>query len=223
MPSFKHLPGHLSDIYRAAAETHGDKTFLVYEDRRLTFAEAWAEAQALAAGLAARYGVARGDRVALALRNYPEWILVFMAATALGAVAVPVNAWWTEEEMAYGLKDSGAKVVVVDDERLVRLPAARQENPELVVLTVRSTAADSSTAAVEGLLAAFGRALPGPRGSVDDDAMILTPRTTGFPKGAVSTHYAVLSAVLAFESNQALFARGCPRRRRLRCLIRPCS
>ena len=50
VPSFKHLPGHLSDIYRAAAETHGDKTFLVYEDRRLTFAEAWAEAQALAAG-----------------------------------------------------------------------------------------------------------------------------------------------------------------------------
>ena len=144
VPSFKHLPDHLSDIYRAAAETHGDKTFLVYEDTRLSFSEAWAQAQALAAGLATRYRVVRGDRVALALRNYPEWILAFMAATALGAVAVPVNAWWTEEEMAYGLKDSGAKVVVVDDERLVRLPAARQENPGLVVLTVRSTAADPS-------------------------------------------------------------------------------
>lgn len=212
VPSFKHLPDHLSDIYRAAAETHGDKTFLVYEDTRLSFSEAWAQAQALAVGLATRYGVVRGDRVALALRNYPEWILAFMAATALGAVAVPVNAWWTEEEMAYGLKDSGAKVVVVDDERLVRLPAARQENPELVVLTVRSTAGDSSTAAVEDLLAAFaGEPCPAHGGSVDDDAMILyTSGTTGFPKGAVSTHYAVLSAVLAFESNQALFARRAP-------------
>jgi long-chain acyl-CoA synthetase len=212
VPSFKHLPAHLSAIYRHAADAHGEKPFLVYEEERLTFAEAWAKAQALAAALETRFAVAPGDRVAIALRNYPEWILAFMAATALGAVAVPMNAWWTAEELAYGLKDSDAKVVVVDDERLARLGPARAQKPELAVVTVRSAEDDASTTPLASLLEAFaGQPCPAHALSVDDDAMILyTSGTTGFPKGAVSTHYAVLSALLAFESNQAIFARRAP-------------
>ncbi|MEY3042218.1 MAG: hypothetical protein RLZZ174_1300, partial [Pseudomonadota bacterium] len=155
VPSFKHLPAHLSAIYRHAADAHGEKPFLVYEEERLTFAEAWAKAQALAAALETRFAVAPGDRVAIALRNYPEWILAFMAATALGAVAVPMNAWWTAEELAYGLKDSDAKVVVVDDERLARLGPARAQKPELAVVTVRSAEDDASTTPLASLLEAF--------------------------------------------------------------------
>ena len=100
---------------------HGGATFLVYEDERLTFGEHLEEAAALAWGLADLYGVRKGDRVAVAMRNLPEWVVAFWAGAALGAIVVPLNGWWTGPELAYGLEDSGTKVAVVDPERLARI------------------------------------------------------------------------------------------------------
>jgi long-chain acyl-CoA synthetase len=117
---WKNCPPSLRSILELS-RLHGEKTFLVYEDERMTFEEHFIEAAAFARALAERYGVAVGDRVAIAMRNFPEWVIAFWAAAAVGAVVVPLNAWWTGPELAYGLEDSGTKVVVVDRDRLERL------------------------------------------------------------------------------------------------------
>ena len=100
---------------------HGDATFLVYEDDRLTFEEHFRHAATFARRLVEDYGVRKGDRVAIAMRNFPEWSVAFFGAAAAGAVVVPLNAWWSAPELEYGLKDSGAKVLVADEERVERL------------------------------------------------------------------------------------------------------
>ncbi|HWW12239.1 MAG TPA: class I adenylate-forming enzyme family protein, partial [Brevundimonas sp.] len=114
-----------------AGRAWGERTFIVYGEERVSF-EAFARATlALAADLKAR-GVKKGDRVAIAMRNLPEWPVAFFASTLLGAVATPLNAWWTGAELAYGLADSGSTVAVVDIERLERIAP---HLPELTALT----------------------------------------------------------------------------------------
>ena len=92
---------------------HGDKVFLVHEDERVTF-EAFYRAVAAFAHELRAAGVEKGDRVAIVMRNLPEWPVAFYAAASLGAIVTPLNAWWTGAELEYGLTDSGSKVVVVD-------------------------------------------------------------------------------------------------------------
>ena len=123
MPSLRAL----LDISRL----HGDKAFLVYEDERFTFEEHWRAAAAVGRVLVERFGVAKGDRVAIAMRNFPEWPMAFFGATAVGAVAVPLNAWWTGEELEYGLRDSGACVLFCDAERATRVAPHLEALPDL--------------------------------------------------------------------------------------------
>jgi long-chain acyl-CoA synthetase len=113
---WKGAPGSLRDIWEAS-RAHGERDYLVYDEDRYSYTRAHARTGALARRLA-DLGVRRGDRVAIAMRNYPEWVLTFWATVATGAVAVPLNAWWTASELAYGLSDSGARVLVADGERL---------------------------------------------------------------------------------------------------------
>ena len=114
--TWKSAPPTLRTVLELSAG-HGDKTFLVYEDERLTFGEHFRLAAGLANVLIERFGVQKGDRVAIAMRNLPEWVIAFWAAIAAGAIVVPLNAWWTGPELAYGLDDSGTSVVFVDEER----------------------------------------------------------------------------------------------------------
>src|ERR1700744_1113547 len=116
---WKNLPPTLRSVVEAS-RAHGKKIFLVYEDERVSF-EAFHRALAnLAAELTAR-GVVKGDRVAVIMRNLPEWVVAFYAAASVGAVVTPLNAWWTGPELEYGLTDSGTKVLIVDRERYERL------------------------------------------------------------------------------------------------------
>ena len=112
---------------------YGDRDYVVYEDERYTFAEADAIIRALAARLVDVHGVQPGDRVALAMRNYPEWVFGYWAVVSIGAAVVGMNAWWTTEEMQYGLSDSKPKVLIADGERVERvlpvLDALRAEAP----------------------------------------------------------------------------------------------
>ena len=89
--------------YFAFTATHGDKECLIDRDRRLSFTDVAKQVASLGAALAGKYGVAKGDRVAIAMRNSPEWCISFMAITSIGAVAVPMNSWWQGDELAYGL------------------------------------------------------------------------------------------------------------------------
>ncbi|HET9075322.1 MAG TPA: AMP-binding protein [Acidimicrobiales bacterium] len=190
---WKNAPATLADILRLS-RGHGDKVFLVYEDDRMTFEDHFRASAHLAHVLRDRFEVREGDRVAIAMRNYPEWSVAFWAATAAGAVVVPLNSWWTGEELQYGLADSGTKVVFVDAERGARIAEHRAELPDLDAMVVaRAEGADLPAGALpwaEVLGEVPDRVdLPEISVGTDDDATIFyTSGTTGRPKGALGTH-----------------------------------
>ena len=171
---------------------HGDKEFLVHGDRRITFAEFTELSNATSAGLAAA-GVRPGDRVAVLSQNNPEWCITFWATVNLGAVLVGLNGWWNEDEIVYGLEDSGAKVLVADRKRFERV-ADRVEGIDTLE---RVHLVDADPAAYAGTkLHRFDELTTTPHDGFptvpiaeDDPAVIFyTSGTTGRPKGAISTH-----------------------------------
>jgi long-chain acyl-CoA synthetase len=177
---WKSCPPSLRSILELS-QLHGEATFIVYEDERYTFAEHFRRAARFARALHADLGVRPGDRVAIAMRNLPEWSVAFWGAAAAGAVVVPLNAWWTGPELAYGLSDSGAKVVVVDDDRNDRIAPHRPDLPGLQVIAGRA----EFNAIAEG---SGDDGLPDVTIDPDDDATIFyTSGTTGQPKGALGT------------------------------------
>ena len=153
-------PADLRAVFELSA-LHGDKDFLVYEDERVTFAEHHRIVAALGHQLVERFGVRPGDRVAIAMRNLPDWVMAFWAVITIGAVAVPLNAWWTGEELAYGLSDSGSRVAFVDEEREHRISHHLAEVPGLEALIVSCEEHDPDTGgrrpAVHGQLDRDGR------------------------------------------------------------------
>jgi long-chain acyl-CoA synthetase len=194
MRVFAHAPGDLRQIWTAAA-AHGDAVYLVFEDERYTYAEVDAQVRALAAHLHQVHGVGPGDRVAVAMRNYPEWVVSYWAVVCLGAAVVGVNAWWTTPELEYGLADSRPKVLIADAERLERvrpvLDGLRAVEP-MHILAVRSEGdlPDDASRWDEVIdAAAAPDGLPMVDIQPDDDACIFyTSGTTGSPKGAQLTH-----------------------------------
>ncbi len=188
MRVFKNSPPSLRSIWLASA-AHGDKPFLVYEDERYSFAETHRIVAALADRLGT-YGVQQGDRVAIAMRNYPEWAFAFWATVSIGAVAVPLNAWWTGPELAYGLSDSGSVVLFADGSA----PSASRPSSATPRCATSCWPAPSDTCRTRrrspttvGELDVI--ALPDVTIAPDDDATIMyTSGTTGKPKGAVATH-----------------------------------
>ncbi|GAA4575346.1 class I adenylate-forming enzyme family protein [Planotetraspora kaengkrachanensis] len=198
--AWKHAPA----TFRALLETsrfHGEQTFVVYEDDRLTFEEHFRLAATLANRLVDDYGIRKGDRVAIAMRNYPEWIVAFSATLAAGAVAVPLNAWWTRPELEYGLSDSGAKLLIADGERAERLSGC-----ELPTIVARAD--DANWAKVIGEVSP-GVTLPDVEVGPDDPATIFyTSGTTGRSKGALGSHrnlgQAPMTVAYALMSSVAL-------------------
>jgi long-chain acyl-CoA synthetase len=190
------MPANLG-AYCAIMQQHGDKEFVVYRDQRYSFAETWARSAALGAALQSKFGVAPGDRVAIASRNNPEWMMAFIAIVSIGAVAVPMNAWWTTDELDYGIEDSGSRVVVADAERAARL-APIADRYHLRIISVGDVSALAvATEDFEALQAEFaGAVMPEVPVSAEDDATIMyTSGSTGHPKGAVSTHRGILAAL----------------------------
>ena len=192
---WKNAPPTLAALVQHS-RSHGERLATIYEDERVSYEAQYRAIATLGADLAER-GVAKGDRVAIAMRNLPEWVVAFFATTVLGAIAVPLNAWWTGEELAYGLSDSGAKVLVCDEERWERIAPHRAELSDLTRVLVWRAA--SPLADVERLESVIGtpaswatlppRDLPEVDLAPDDEASILyTSGTTGRPKGALGTH-----------------------------------
>ena len=199
-PVFVNAPDHLRDLYLQGLE-HAAADFYVYADERYTFRDAWDRAAACANALLAR-GVKPGDRVGIALRNYPEWVFAFMGITSIGAVAVALNAWWSAEEMVYGIEDSGLGLLFVDRERLERVaPHAERLGVELVTVrcehpgipTWSDFIADASTEMPET-----------PLDGGDDATLLYTSGSTAHPKGVLSVHTSVVQSLLGWETGGAL-------------------
>ncbi|MDH3686936.1 MAG: acyl--CoA ligase, partial [Myxococcales bacterium] len=204
--AFRHAPATLRDLYDQA---RSELPFIVYEEEVRTFDVAWREAGRIAALLTRQYGIEPGDRVAISMRNYPEWITSFMAVTSVGGVAVAMNALWQPDELAYGLRDSGAKVFFADSERLERFEPKAADFPDLGVIAVRAGEAPAGARSLEVALAELGDAeMPPPAAGPNDDAtMLYTSGSTGHPKGAVSCHRNVITALLSWELDAHAAAR----------------
>jgi steroid-24-oyl-CoA synthetase len=198
---WKHAPLNLPAVLRASRDRDGSE-FVVFDDERITYAENYRRAAALADALAGHFGVQKGDRVAIAMRNYPEWFTAFWGAIAAGAVVVPLNAWWSAPELAYGLKDSGAMVLIADNDRIERIADGDGTAGLRAVVAVRSESTPIATTPFDELLGSSpdGEDLPEIAIEPDDPATIFyTSGTTGHPKGALGTHRNMCSTVMCIS------------------------
>ncbi len=201
---FKHAPPVLGQVFAGARGEQS--TFLVYEDERWSFDETMRHVDALAHSLVHTFGIAKGDRVGISMRNLPEWIVSFAAILSVGAVSVSLNAWWTEGELDYAIDDSGLSLLIADPERIERAhrPAHDRGIPMIVVRGDRLEPAPTGVRHYHEVVT-LGDAMPAVDVGPEDDATILyTSGTTGFPKGAVSTHRAVTQALMAFWASATI-------------------
>ncbi len=200
---YKHAPSNLRGLFDIA-RLGGDEIFLVYEDERLSFNDFFARVDALGDALVNRYGITKGDRVAVGMRNYPEWVMSMLAIISVGAVSVSLNAFWVEDELDYALADCGASLLIADVERI-----ARSINP-CRRLGIRMLEVRAATPSADDVEQWNDVVVPGPSmpavdvGSNDDATILYTSGTTGRPKGAVSTNGAIVSSVMAFGSRATM-------------------
>ncbi len=177
---------NLRDAWVSTA-AYAEREYIVYEDERLTYAQAHEHVNSLGNWLIGQ-GVQPGDRVAIAMRNYPEWILSYWAILSVGATVVGMNAWWTGPEMLYALEDSTPKAIIADEERLATLNSIRAKLANLVVIGVRVPGSPADVTPWSDVIA---DPTPMPEIAIDPDSdacIFYTSGTTGNPKGAQLTH-----------------------------------
>ncbi|MBR7619501.1 acyl--CoA ligase [Phenylobacterium sp. 20VBR1] len=210
--TWKNLPPTLRSVVEAG-RIHGDKVFLVYEDERVTY-EAFYRAVARFALELQAQGLKKGDRVAIIMRNLPEWPVAFYAAASMGAIVTPLNAWWTGPELEYGLTDSGSRFAILDTGSYGRLVEHLPNCPDLQRIYVSREIDEIAHPQVTKLETVIGAAndwiklpnqpIPPAEIDTDDDATIFyTSGTTGKPKGALATHRAVNSNIMAGAASGA--------------------
>lgn len=198
---YKNAPQSLREAYLAAVP-HADKEFLIYEGERWTFDAFFQQAWAIADALTTKHAIAPGDRVGIAMRNYPEWLTAYVAITSIGAVAVPVNSWGTASELLFAVRDSECKTVFCDQQRFELMSDGLDESGIRAVIARPDPSAPAAAGeSLADFIADSTNASP-PQVDIDseDNAMIMyTSGTTGKPKGAVSTHRALCQAIMNFE------------------------
>ncbi|MEY4706901.1 MAG: hypothetical protein RJB58_624 [Pseudomonadota bacterium] len=203
MKVWKNVPATALEVF-TQVRAHGASEFLIYENERVSY-DGFARAVTRLAAHLRDQGLNKGDRVALVMRNLPEWPVVFMAAALAGAIVVPLNAWWSGAELGYGILDSGARFVFADGERLARL---KDLPPSVEKIYVTRGEGAMALEDVIGPPAGWKNlpdaALPDVALSPEDDATIFyTSGTTGAPKGALGTHRSLTTNIFAMPFSNA--------------------
>jgi long-chain acyl-CoA synthetase len=204
---FVNAPANLAIFYRTRAERYANNTFVVFESERYTFAQIMQQAHSLAHHLQQQFGIERRDRVAIAMRNYPEWCIAFIAITSIGAICVPLNSWWSASELEYGLQDSGTKLLIAD---IRRYNAAKSACHKLSIATIvvdrkapdsaKCPQVPSSVVRFSSLVASIAeqqyRHADESIAADQEAAIMYTSGTTGNPKGVVLTHRGILNQLV---------------------------
>ncbi len=204
--AFKNIPGSVPGLLAAGWERQGNGTldYLCYEDETLTYAEFTAAVYRLAHAMQHELGLGKGDRVAVAMRNYPELLILVLAISSFGGIVVFVNAWWTTKELEYALTDSGAKVVFADGPRMERLLPLEQAH-ELTLIGVREAEGKTQRNYSQLHAKAVRDTAPEVEIDTDDDfAVMYSSGTTGDPKGVVQTHRGAVNAVFSWLLQAAI-------------------
>ena len=204
--AFKNAPATLRQLFDLARGV--EETFLVYEDEEWTFAEVMREVDALSDTLVHHFGIKKGDRVGIAMRNFPEWVISFAAIISVGAISVSLNAWWTEDELDFAINDSGLALFIGDSERILRASGScARAGARLLGVRLNENATYADGVERWSDVVVTGVAMPEIDIDANSDATILyTSGTTGFPRGAVSTHGAICQTIMAFSSGAAIQA-----------------
>jgi long-chain acyl-CoA synthetase len=216
--AYKNAPPNLRAVFELGRQW-GTRDFLVYGKERLNFENHYRAVVTFGHALSETYGVKKGDRVTLAMRNYPEWSIAFWAVVALGGVIVPLNAWGTGPELEYGIADSGSKVVIVDGERLERLqPHLDALKLDALIVARAGDMPLGRAVAIEAIIGQPGdyarlpdTPLPDPELLPDDNATIFyTSGTTGKPKGALGTQRNIMTNLISagYAGARAMLRRG---------------
>jgi acyl-CoA synthetase (AMP-forming)/AMP-acid ligase II len=193
------LPPTLPGLFDAFCALHAGTIAVIAEGERLTFAELNVQATRLAKALVGGWGIRKGDRVGIAMRNAPAWIVSYMAILKAGGIATLINGWWETEELRHALALTGPKLVIADAPRARRIEAT-EIGIDLAVLAVERPIEE----ALAPLLEKGGGDAELPQVAPEDDATILfTSGSTGAAKGAVSTHRAVTTGVYAYTMSLA--------------------
>ncbi|MEM7287937.1 MAG: class I adenylate-forming enzyme family protein [Actinomycetota bacterium] len=198
--TYKNQPPSLREFWLMAA-AHGENDYLVYGDERLSYTEAHRQVAQVATWLQEQ-GVQPGDRVAIAMRNYPEWLLAYWACVSTGVACVGMNAWWVGPEIVYGIEDADPKVVIADTERLAAMLEVKDQLGDRTFVGVRIDDLPPGVVPWDEITVGDA-ALPEVAIDPDADACIFyTSGTTGRPKGAQLTHRGCVANVmsLAFSS-----------------------
>ena len=193
--SFSWGPKHLFEYFKLY-EDHQNKDMIVYNDERWTYHEAYQLSSAFAQSLINDFSVKKGDRVAIASRNYPEWIFSFIAITSIGAVAVPMNSWWTSTELEYGIKDSDSKIIIADQERFDSINNLKKAD-DLKLIIIRPDKSNCINDWQNYAQKYLSYEMPIIDIQPEDNATILyTSGSTGYPKGVCSSHRSIISTLL---------------------------
>ncbi|HSI18736.1 MAG TPA: class I adenylate-forming enzyme family protein [Sphingomonas sp.] len=204
LPVIVTVPDALPAYFRHYAVEHHDKVFLVAGDERLTFAQVQAVAESVARALVAGFGVQPGDRIGIAMRNSPSWIVLYMGIVMAGGVATLLNGWWQSEELAAAMADVTCSLVFADPPRAKRLSEVADLGAQLV--TIEDTQPLGVALATVMERGSDEVALPELTGN-DEATILFTSGSTGQSKGALSDHRAVVQAVYNYLA-QALVALG---------------
>lgn len=187
----ENLPSTLPEFFHAFCALNAGNEAVVAGDERFTFAELDRLSDRVACGLIER-GIGKGDRVGIAMRNCPAWILCYMGIVKAGAIATLLNGWWEPAEMEHAIRLTEPKLIIADQARAKRI-AERCSDCDTLGLPIQAPVEEALTA----LLSASDVAMPD-IGPEDDATILFTSGSTGACKGAVSTHRAVTTGTYSY-------------------------